>query len=385
MVASQWDARNANAAQLHDEGYHGRRPPQQAKLTGWPDDLRAAWQRALALRSGPFQWQYRRFSPETVRGYATCVTAFVRFLIGTGRLTPDGSVLDSLLPDCLNAYFIDQRARGRADFSILTSFKSLASALKLMFPEKDFKFITNPEGIPLRRALPMRRRDIFVPDARHNVFWAEQLFKSGLAIADPTCRRVQVRDAVIIGIFANRAPRLRAMSELRLGLHLQKKAGEWHLLQDDAIMKDRDMVLELPLGARISALVDRYIEVERRELLGDKTSDRVWIARYGEPLGKRTIADMIARRSFAQYGVSFGPHRFRTSLTTTRAIVGGDRPFDAALILGHSAAVSLAHYNRARNLEASRDHDARVSELEDTGPRKIIMAARRQPLPRVIL
>jgi integrase len=130
-------------------------------------------------------------------------------------------------------------------------------------------------------------------------------------------------------------------------------------------MKDKRTVLELPLSPRVGTILDRYIAVERRELLQGRDHDALWVTSNGDMLGRSGLELMIARRSKARFGIGFGPHRFRTSLTTTRAVAGGKHPFDASLILCHSPTTSLRYYNRADGLEASRAHDERIAALED--------------------
>jgi integrase len=209
----------------------------------------------------------------------------------------------------------------------------------------------------------MRRRVLFVPDARHTVFWAEALFREALALPVSMQQHLQVRDAAMIGTFAELGPRARAMQGLRLG-HLQRNGEEWILRQEGSIMKRQETVLELPLSARVGTILDRYIPVDRRALLQGRGHDALWVAKNGDPLGKG-LRTMIAVRSRARFGVGFGPQRFRTSLTTTRAMVGGGGPFDSSLILGHSPTTSLRCYNRAGAIEATRTHDERIDALED--------------------
>jgi hypothetical protein len=200
----------------------------------------------------------------------------------------------------------------------------LHAALRMMHPDGDFCFVTKPDGLPLRRLMEMRRRVLFVPDARHTVFWAEALFQEALALPASLQQHLQVRDSAAIGIFAELAPRPRAMQGFRLG-HLRHTGEEWVLRQEGSIMKRQQTVLELPLSARVGAILDRYIPVDRRALLQGKDHDALWVAKNGDPLGKG-LKRMIAVRSRARFGVSFGPQRFRTSLTTTRAMVGGGPP-----------------------------------------------------------
>ena len=95
------------------------------------------------------------------------------------------------------------------------------------------------------------------------------------------------------------------------------------------------------------------------------------VGAHGSPLRRGALEARVRVRTRAQYGVSVGPHRFRTSLTTISAIVDGTNPLATALVLGHSAAVGLKSYNRANNLAASRSHDAYISVAEDAAARML--------------
>jgi hypothetical protein len=324
----------------------------------WPEPITLSWQQAVNSRRG------RRRSPDTYLSYAASVGIYLGYLQSEGLLDPDASLAEQVTPDRSDDYGEYLVRHGNAPHSIVGRFRSLRAALQMMHPRVDFGFVTNPDGIPLQQTMEMRRRVLFVPDARHNVFWAEALFRGALDLPRAIRRQLQVRDAAMIGIFAELAPRARAMQALCLS-NLVRHREEWILRQEGPIMKGGRTVLELPLSLRVGAILDRYLAVERRELLQGQDHDALWVAGDGGPLGRSGLELMIGRRSKAQYGVGFGPHRFRTSLTTTLAMMGGDRPFDASLILGHSATTSLRNYNRARGIEASRAQDERISALED--------------------
>ena len=328
----------------------------------WPAPLTLAWDKAVRTRRG------RLRSPATYLSYAASTGIYLGYLRGEGLLDPHATLADLITPDRMDDYFDWLQGRGNAPYSILGRFRSLHAAVRMMHPDGDFGFVTRPDGIPLTQTMEMRRRILFIPDSRHTVFWAEALFRDALALSQGSCRRVQVRDAAIIGIFAELAPRARAMQALSLRLHLKRASEGWTLRQEGPIMKGRRTVLELPLSPRVGAILDRYVAVERPELLQGQDHDALWVARNGDPLGRSGLELMIIRRSKAEYGTAFGPHRFRTSLTTTRAMAGGNLPFDASLILGHSATTSIRHYNRAGAIEASRAHDERITQLED-GPK----------------
>jgi hypothetical protein len=91
----------------------------------------------------------------------------------------------------------------------------------------------------------------------------------------------------------------------------------------------------------------------------------------GGPLPYCSAMAMVRLRTKKHFGISFGPHRFRTSLTTTQAVIDGKDPLGASLILGHSPDIGLKDYNCANALDASRRHDARISEAEDAAARML--------------
>lgn len=52
-------------------------------------------------------------------------------------------------------------------------------------------------------------------------------------------------------------------------------------------MKDQRTILELPLSRRVGAILDRYIALERRELLRGQDHDALWVRLGRDVLGCR--------------------------------------------------------------------------------------------------
>jgi hypothetical protein len=134
-------------------------------------------------------------------------------------------------------------------------------------------------------------------------------------------------------------------------------------------MKVPGTVIDVPVMARIGAILDRYLAVERIELLQGRDHDALWVANHGGPMGGGALGSMVLKRSGQRYGVRFSLHRFRHSLTTTHAHVGGAHALDAATLLGHGPEVSLQAYNRAGNIEAAHAHDRLIDRMEDEAER----------------
>jgi integrase/recombinase XerD len=346
-------------------------------LAEWPAADAAAWQLACTPGAGPFSRNPAR-SRATYTMYADGYAGWLWHLRSLNQLHPAETPAERVTRERLGSYHERLARAGLADHTIVARFEGLRGALRLMYPGGDFTFITRPGNVSVRRKLRMHRRPRFVPDSREAELWAETLFIEALSLPVPAERQRQVRDAAFIGMMASRGPRRRAAVGMRLGHNLRRVGDHWELFFDASLMKGGRSSLQLPLGPRVGRIFTRYIEVERRELLQGATHDFVWVAKSGDPWSDKGTDFMMRTRTKARFGVAFGSHRFRTSLTTTQAIVDGRNLLGTSRILAHSPAVALKHYNRAGSLEASRRHDAYMDEAEDAAAR---MLRQRAPNP----
>jgi hypothetical protein len=110
-------------------------------------------------------------------------------------------------------------------------------------------------------------------------------------------------------------------------------------------------------------MVSRYLSIERPELLGGAEDDAVWVSWGGRAMSQKMVQKRARVRTEAEFGIAFGTHRFRSSLTTKIALEGYDSPLDAAAILAHVVVVSIKHYNRASTTRAARRHADRIDAL----------------------
>jgi hypothetical protein len=342
----------------HSAGMH------QLPLSLWPPADTAAWQRTCTPPAGPFGVA-RRLSPYSYEKIRKGWSVYLWHLNSLGRLDRSAAPAERARPDWLWEFYDELVRVGNADNTIVCRFVEIQGALRLMAPKGDFAFITRLDGIPIRKTLEMKRRVRFIPDSRHAALWAERLFCEALDLTTPVRRRHQVRDAAFLGVAATRGPRLRAILGMRLGRHLVRSADGWTLFFDEALMKGGRKTLELPLSSPVGTMLDRYVSVERPDLLGGQTHDYLWVNDKGRPLSRSWATGMVRHRSKIAFGTPFSPQRFRDALTTTQAVIDGTDPLGPSLILGHSHEISLKHYNHATALEASRRHDACLSEAED--------------------
>lgn len=335
-------------------------------MAQWPGPDRLSWEQAKskAIAAGPFRKHgggFRR-SPDTILKSERGIGRWLGFLQRTGRLGERKLPAERLTLEHLDAYFEHLIGCGNSNRSVVGRFEELRLAFEIMSPRQDFSWITAPQGTPLKHLLPHEPQPRFVPDSVEALAWAEELFETGLLLTSRYYRCIQVRDALIIAVLVTRAPRLRALTSLRVGTHFYRDGSDWILNQRAPITKCRNEIV-LPLPSEVGTMADRYLAVERPEMLQGTPSDMLWIAQGGRPLSRSSLVAQIRSKALKRFGVEFGPHRFRTGLTTTLALRNPNAPFDASLILGHSPAVSLADYNRATAVAASRRRHSHIQDL----------------------
>lgn len=336
----------------------------------WPSADKAAWDKACNPLPALFGGVRRlsSFSYVTIgKGWG----AYLWYLDTQGLLDRGATPAERAVPEWLWGFYDKLVQVGNADSTILTRFRTVQCALRLMVPNGDFAFVAQLDGIPIRRLLEMKRRVRFIPDSRHAALWAERLFCEALDLPSPYFRRHQVRDAAFLAIEATRGPRLRSILGMRLGRNLIRSSEGWALFFDKPLLKGDGKTLELPLSSPVGAMLERYVAVDRQELLGGQVHDHLWVNDEGRPLSRSWATAMVRLRSKKEFGRPFSPQRFRDALTTTQAVIDGTDPLGPSLILGHTYGISLKHYNRATALEASRRHDARLNEAEDAAARML--------------
>lgn len=258
------------------------------------------------------------------------------------------------------------RACGNSNHTIRERFRSLRSALRILQPEAEFAWLTARLG-PL---LPVTLQPVQAFDSAQLEAWGHELMRDALAQPRPRVRCAQYRNGLLIAILATRAPRLRSLAAMRLGRQVVREAdGGWRLAFRAEDVKTQRPV-EYALPASLVPCIERYLAVERPELLQGRRHDWFWVNCEGERLAAPAISCMIRKASQARFGVVFGPHRFRHSLATTAAYADPANPGLAAAVLAISEPVVEAHYNQARqDLAARRFQENLRRERARTAPR----------------
>jgi site-specific recombinase XerD len=249
-----------------------------------------------------------RLRPASLHSVVVGYRRWLVFLRAQDLLDPTVPPAGRVTHANVQAYFRCLRA-SQSNASIIARLSELRSAMLIMHPKADFRWITSPRGQCLASLLPVSPRPIQNIDSKVLYDWGLTMLLDALAATDPQRCRIMYRNGLLIALFAARAPRVKSMASLRLGKTIIRSGTDYRLLfEHEDIKTGRRLEYDSPPG--VSAAIDHYIAVVRTELSTEQSGDWFWLNQYGEPLGPDQISDMIRRKSKQNFPEGFGPHRF---------------------------------------------------------------------------
>jgi integrase len=337
--------------------YRRGRPLKNSDPTrDWPEIDRRIWTAGLQcgdILTGPNRAAHLR--PATILRIAQTYGGWLAFLRGKAMLDPQVPPMARVTRENVIAY-VHALRETRRNSGIILICGALRAALRIMHPDADFGWITSPGGQSLTSALPVTPRSAPVFHSKVLYEWGLSMMRDALLTGNPDARRRDYRNGLLIALFAARAPRVGSMASLRLGAGVIRDGETWRLIfESDDVKTKRRIAYDVPVG--LSGAMERYIAVEREELLAGKAHDWFWVNQYGGPLTTCYIQMMIRTRSRKAFGTAFGPHRFRHAMGTTAPVTDPAHPGVAAAILGISGRMVEEHYNLARQADvASKFH-----------------------------
>lgn len=352
-------------------------------LAAWPEGDRQLWLGALdpggrrRFSVGP---QAPQMPPGTRRKTEGGYGRWLGFLVASGRLDSVAEPAARVTEEAVAAWLDDLRAHGNADYTVVGRLAELKRAMAVLAPGQDFGWLIRPGGVPIRTRLPMRRRALTVHHPRAMFDWGLELVERARTLPGDDRRRVMLRDGVMIMLLAARAPRLRSLAALRLGANIHREPAGWRIdFGEGDIKTERALAYGLP--ASLEAALDRYVEVERAEMLAGKVEAALWINWDGRPLQTRGVEKRIRWWSEKRFGkgASFGPHRFRYGIPTVAPIADPAAPTIGASVLGITARTAKEAYDRgSRAAVATRFHAGLSDERARTAALARNIFARRK-------
>jgi hypothetical protein len=125
--------------------------------------------------------------------------------------------------------------------------------------------------------------------------------------------------------------RQRSVEAMDLDTQVRRIEGQWHVvLTADDVKTGK--ALSYPVPPSLNVWIDRYVTVERVELLAGNACDAFWLNWGGEPLRAAGIEKRIRWWSAKKFGPkeAFGPHRFRYGIATVAPVADPEAPANGA-------------------------------------------------------
>lgn len=334
-------------------------------LKDWLARDREAWERACRPRTG--LWDEAgaavELRPHTRRNYQRAYGIFLAHLRDMDDLDPAEGPRTRVTPARAERWVEVMLAAGRKSGTIHLYLISLHSILKLMAPGAETGFLLRPQGRSLARAFPQRAKPFVPHDSRALLREVDALHARGLAAVTLHARITDLRDAALMGLLLAYMPRIGDAAGMRIGVNLiAQLEGLWLVRYPEVTTKGR-RTIEYVLDARCSRLMTDYLTLARPHFPGAGSTDRLWLGHRGRPLNHVGATGVFRRRTLEWHGEAHGPHMARKWLTSTAARLSPEAAADAALVAGHSMAVSIKHYAEATSLHAGIRHGKRIKKL----------------------
>lgn len=293
----------------------------------------------------------------TIKGYGRFLCVLQQRDPGSLALSP----AERVTPSCMRLYLQTLLEQGNTNNTILARIMELRSALRVMYPEREFVWLTKPGGASIRKLLPVSRNLVPLFDVAELSRWGHDLMDKGLCI--PASRRAELfRNGLLIAMLADRAPRQRSLAQLRVGHGIRRNGSDYTLAFSAAETKSKRR-LEYGLHPSLTPRIEHYLNVERPRLLAGQVHDWFWVNRQGNRLAAIGIDGVIRRASKARFGLSYGTHSFRYALATAGMIANPSTPELVAAVLGNSPAVAEKYYVLGGQVEAARSLHATLAHF----------------------
>jgi len=354
--------------------------PTSIKLEGWPALDRGLWQ--TATRQSDFleaDGKAAHWSDATriqvEKGYGK----WIFHLEAEGVLPGNGDVdpMERVDEDQLRAYLERLKQQGLASQTIASRITDLAEAIRVMQPEADKSILKQLAITMQQRAAPSRKKHARIKPPQE--IWQACIAYMEQSMTDETAPNInqasRYRDALALGLLAQRPLRRRNISGLILGQHLTLERGIWYCNIPDNETKDGSPIsFALPEDERFCAAFTHYLLVSRQRLLRGPalTTDHLqditgplWISTRGRAMTPHAFYYAITRISNALLGAPLYPHLLRDCAASALSSDAPEYILAASRILGHrDLATTLGHYEQSSMLAAGANLASTMEALQ---------------------
>ena len=282
-------------------------------------------------------------------------------LPGNGDVDP----MERVDEDQLRAYLARLEQQGLASQTIASRITDLAEAIRVMQPEADTSILKQLAITMQQRAAPSRKKHARIKPPQE--IWQACIAYMEQSVMDEPAPNInqasRYRDALALGLLAQRPLRRRNISGLILGQHLTLERGIWYCdIPGDETKDGSPIAFTPPEDERFAAAFTHYLLVSRQRLLRDAalTADHLqditgplWISTRGRAMKSHAFYHAITRISDELLGAPLYPHLLRDCAASALSSDAPEYILAASRILGHrDLATTLGHYEQSSMLAA---------------------------------
>jgi integrase/recombinase XerD len=354
--------------------------PTSVKLEDWPVLDRELWH--AATRKGEFldpDGKAANWSDATRLQVQKGYGKWIFHLEAEGALPAQDQQwpIDRVDEDQLRSYMDRLKAQGLASQTIASRIVDLTEAIRVMQPAADITILRELSATMQQRAFPSRKKHARIKPPQE--IWQACLAYLEQSIQDhPTPNINQAsrfRDALSLGLLAQRPLRRRNMSGLVLGEHLALDNGIWYChIPGDETKDGSPISFTLPEDEQFSTVFTHYLLVSRQRLLRGSalktdhlqdTFGPLWISTRGTAMTSHAFYYGVTRISDELLGAPLYPHLLRDCAASALSSDAPEYILAASRILGHSdIATTLGHYEQSSMLAAGANLATTMEELQ---------------------
>ena len=354
--------------------------PTSIKLEGWPALDRELWQ--TAIRQSDFleaDGKAAHWSDATRLQVQKGYGKWIFHLLAEGALPAQDQLrpIERVDEDQLRLYLDRLKAQGLASQTIASRIIDLTEAIRVMQPEADITILRQLSSTMQQRAKPSRKKHARIKPPQE--IWQACLAYMEQSMTDEPAPNInqasRFRDALSLGLLAQRPLRRRNISGLALGEHLTLDNGIWHCHIPGNETKDGSPIsFTLPEDKRFCTSFTHYLTVSRQRLLRGSalTTDHLkdvfgplWISTRGKAMTSHAFYYGITRISDELLGAPLNPHLLRDCAASALSSDAPEYILAASRILGHrDLTTTLGHYEQSSMLAAGANLAATMEELQ---------------------
>lgn len=335
----------------------------------WPAGDQRLWNEAiragdLFTDAGPAaHWR-----ADTLKSYRFSYGRWLRFLVcrHPGCLGQDPS--ERLNRRIILEYIDTLKGQQLNPTTIWGYISDLSNVAYRLMPDHDWSWLRQ---IGNRLHLAVRPRPYLEPQ----LVPVQTLYQVGLSLIEqsqsasprrPSCIAVDYRDGLMIALLASMPVRLQNFANIEIGRHLVKSPEGYSLIFPEDEVKNRQHI-EVEVYKPLVPIIDRYLTVHRRHLLGDTETEILWVSKTGKPLKHNHVSERITKVTRRELGNPITPHLFRHCAATSIAETSPELARIIRPLLAHTTtATGERYYNRASVLKASQRHTDAIQSIRES-------------------